>query len=75
MTGSFRSSCVRASLAVTSAIYLVALVPAAAQAQGAPAPQQAEEAPEQAIIITGSRIARRDYTDRDAVQRHAQPYV
>jgi len=63
MTGNFRSSCVRASLAVTSAIYLVALAPAAAQAQdqGAAAPQ-AEEPQEQAIIITGSRIARRDYS-------------
>lgn len=59
-----RTQFLRASLA-TSALYLVAMAPAAARAQEQTPPPQTQESSqpeEQAIIVTGSRIARRDYS-------------
>ncbi|BAK67856.1 TonB-dependent receptor-like protein [Sphingobium sp. SYK-6] len=58
----YRSNSVRAPLFVGSALYLLALAPAGALAQDTVTPQAAAAPEDQAIVITGSRIARRDYS-------------
>ncbi|MBN8817779.1 MAG: TonB-dependent receptor [Sphingomonas sp.] len=58
MSSTLRSQCVRSVLACTTALYMLAQ-PSLAFAQDTAA--QADSGDEQAIVVTGSRIQRRDY--------------
>jgi iron complex outermembrane receptor protein len=57
MSSRFQTSCTRSLLACTTALYML-VQPSVAFAQEA---QSADEGTEEAIVITGSRIQRRDY--------------
>jgi len=59
-----RHNCVRAALIATSALYLFAQAPAA-MAQGDPEVSDAGQ--DQAIVVTGSRIVRRDYESNSPI--------
>lgn len=63
MSSKSRVNCVRAVLACTTALYTLAL-PGQAVAQTA---QGADAGEEQAIVVTGSRIARRDYESNSPI--------